>query len=289
MGSGIVVGVDPSAAGGSALRWALRDACVRQLPVTAVRAWMPSAVFGYGAAGMLMSGGDALEAETLAAEQLALAREAVAGSGALTTRSEAVLGSPAEVLLARTDAELLVVGTRGAGTLSRLVLGSVSSAVLHHATTVVVVVPELPEPVGPPERVLVGYDHSASALAAVRFAADHARRHGAALVPVHVREQLWVEGAAGDRVEDPLAARQLLQDPSLRAALDTAGLDLDDVHPQVVPGQAADRLTSMVTPRDVLVLGARGQRGFARLLLGSTSTQCAQHAVCPVVVVRARP
>ena len=289
MESGIVVGVDPSGAGGSALRWALRDAGVRQLPVTALRAWMPSAVFGYGAAGMLMSGGDAQEAETLAAEQLELAREAVAGSGALTTRSEAVLGSPAEVLLARTDAELLVVGTRGAGTLSRLVLGSVSSAVLHHATTVVVVVPELPEPTGPPERVLVGYDRSASALAAVRFAADLARRHGAALVPVHVREQLWVEGAAGDLVEDPVAARQLLQDPSLRAALDTAGLDLDDVHPQVVPGQAADRLTSMVTPRDVLVLGARGQRGFARLLLGSTSTQCAQHAGCPVVVVRARP
>jgi len=253
MESGIVVGVDPSAAGGSALRWALRDAGVRQLPVTALRAWMPSAVFGYGAAGMLMSGGDALEAETLAAEQLALAREAVAGSGALTTRSEAVLGSPAEVLLARTDAELLVVGTRGAGTLSRLVLGSVSSAVLHHATTVVVVVPELPEPTGPPERVLVGYDHSASALAAVRFAADHARRHGAALVPVHVREQLWVEGAAGDRVEDPLAARQLLQDPSLRAALDTAGLDLDDVHPQVVPGvpdtgDAAGQATSRSVP-----------------------------------------
>ena len=287
--SGIVVGVAQDAAGASALRWAVREGCARGVPLTAVRAWMPAAMGAYGLAGTLLSSGDGLEAESMAAEQLDLALEQVAGSDSLVSRSQAVLGSPAQVLLdVGADSELIVVGTRGEGALSRMVLGSISSAVLHHARTVVVVVPEQPAEMATPERVLVGFDHSVAAVAALRVAANLARRHGGVLVPVLVREQLWVEGRDGTP-DDRVVARQLVEQAAVRAAMEAAGVDSHDVHPRVVLGQVAEQLTAMASPRDVLVLGSRGCGGFAGLLLGSTSTQCAQHAVRPVVVVRADP
>ena len=57
------------------------------------------------------------------------------------------------------------------------------------------------------------------------------------------------------------------------------------VEPEVVTGHAGAVLLEMTRPGDVLVVGSRGRGGFRGLLMGSTSTQCAQHATCPVVVV----
>jgi nucleotide-binding universal stress UspA family protein len=55
----------------------------------------------------------------------------------------AVTGDPAEELVrASHDADLLVVGARGSGSFARLLLGSVSSKVTHHAACPTVVIPD---------------------------------------------------------------------------------------------------------------------------------------------------
>ena len=52
------------------------------------------------------------------------------------------MGIPSqELLIAAKDADMLVVGSRGAGGFARLMLGSVSSQVTHHARCPVVIVP----------------------------------------------------------------------------------------------------------------------------------------------------
>jgi nucleotide-binding universal stress UspA family protein len=57
----------------------------------------------------------------------------------------------------------------------------------------------------------------------------------------------------------------------------------------VAEGSAAQVLIHAVAETDLLVVGRRGHGSFTNLLIGSVSQQCAQHASCPVVIVRGRP
>ena len=190
----IVVGVDPSTACRKALASALREALFRGAEVVAVRAWTPlSFALSYPIASVVteLEQEVAAEAKTLAEEQLKLAVDAVPGADAVPRHALAVHGPAAQVLVeAAREAMLLVVGSHGHGALSRAVLGSVSSPVLHHAAGPVAVVPASAE-VGPSvQRVLVGVDHSAQSRDALRSGIEEASLHDAPLVPVHVHQHV---------------------------------------------------------------------------------------------------
>ena len=56
----------------------------------------------------------------------------------------------------------------------------------------------------------------------------------------------------------------------------------------VAEGPAGQVLVEAAKEADLLVVGSRGHGGFAGLLLGSVSQQCAHHASCAIVIVRRR-
>lgn len=148
----VVVGVDGSAASDAALLLAAREAQLRSAVLCVVAAHDVGAVaFSYaGGFDMGMEIGPLEDGLRLAAETLVKdATDTVATrlpGAPVEVRTTVARGRPSQVLLeAATGAELLVVGARGAGAWARLVLGSTSSEVVHHAHLPVLVVPSPPE------------------------------------------------------------------------------------------------------------------------------------------------
>jgi nucleotide-binding universal stress UspA family protein len=138
----VVVGVDGSAAGRRALIWAFEEARLRGLRLRAIGVvqlhLVALSVPGYPYAD------ETYINELVAAAREELAKE-VAEAGAdypgVEAEVEAVLGTPAETLVEASEgAELLVVGSRGRGGFSGLLLGSVSQQVVSHAHVPVLVV-----------------------------------------------------------------------------------------------------------------------------------------------------
>jgi nucleotide-binding universal stress UspA family protein len=142
--------------------------------------------------------------------------------------------------------------------------------------------------------IVVGVDSSEGAKAALRFALDEAALRRATLRVVHAWQFGYI-GASGIQGFAPVAGADL-SDLRRRAEIALDGV-LHEVAPAangvvverlVVEGAPATVLVDESRHADLLVVGSRGHGGFTGLLLGSVSQQCAHHAECPVVIVRAR-
>jgi nucleotide-binding universal stress UspA family protein len=141
--SGILVGVDGSGHSQRALDWAIREAVVRHAPLTVLTVNQVPASAWTGAP-VTYPQDESTEAQLSRAAQDAadksLAQLGESRPASVTVRS--VTGSPAAALIsASSDADLIVVGSRGAGGFTRLLLGSVSTQVAHHAHCPVVIIP----------------------------------------------------------------------------------------------------------------------------------------------------
>jgi nucleotide-binding universal stress UspA family protein len=141
--SGITVGIDGSGHSSRALEWAAKEAVVRHAPLTVLTVHSVPQSGWTGNPVVLPQDSDDLRKEQHAAEELTAKVTGHLGEAqpaSVTVR--AIIGFPAQELIdASREADILVVGSRGGGGFGRVVGGSVSSQVVHHAHCPVVVVP----------------------------------------------------------------------------------------------------------------------------------------------------
>lgn len=285
----IVVGVDGSSGSAAALRWAAAEARRRGASLTAVHAYIRPLAY---------TGTDANMAEFEPerhdrAEQVldhALEDEADALAG-LEVRRVLQDGQVARALIdAAAMADLLVIGTHGAGGFEGLLLGSTAEHCARHAPCTVVLVPD--QPATDTGRIAVGVDGSMPARAALAWAVEEAALRDAAVDLVSVYEPYRAHGPYGADYMDVVSPgwRQRFHHAAAQTAAEAvADLPTPPVTPMEVhieAGHPSSVLVEWSQRADILVVGSRGCGGFHGLLLGSVTRQVLHHSACPVAVVR---
>jgi nucleotide-binding universal stress UspA family protein len=192
---------------------------------------------------------------------------------------------PALVDLSK-EAEMMVVGARGLSAISRRLVGSVSSGLVHHAHCPVAVIhdedPLMPTPAMAP--VVVGIDGSPASEAATAIAIDEASRRGVELVAVHAWSDYGAYALPGVTWSDMQKdAEEILAE---RLAGWQERYPDVTVRRVVVPDRPAHQLLEQSESAQLTVVGSHGRGGFAGMLLGSVSAAVAESARMPVIVAR---
>lgn len=142
----------------------------------------------------------------------------------------------------------------------------------------------------PESRVVVGVDGSESSRQALRWAAFLATATSSTVQAVTAWQPLsangWAVGYATVAVPDYWDPAADAEKVLVETVDQVFGADRPPLLETVVrEGTAARVLLELSADARMLVVGSRGHGGFAGLLLGSVSSNCAEHAVCPVFVV----
>lgn len=289
VGAPVIVGFDESAASVAAVHWAAAEASRLGSDLTVLSACDPPVQ--PAGAGETRPDSDARNLSRAAAGRGAdLARSSSPGG---VIAAVGVVGGPAGELVARSSATgLVVVGRHRRSALQAAALGSVSFAVALHARCPVVVVGEGAERhPGLSWPVVVGIDGSRPALAAVALAVDFARSWQA---PLHVVSAWRSPVTWQDEQADPFVVESATQPwvSLAHAAVDEAIVQVRAVAPEltvtgtVIEGRADDVLVEQSRHAGLVVVGSRGQGGFAGLMVGSVSHGVMRRSASPVVVVR---
>jgi nucleotide-binding universal stress UspA family protein len=254
-GKPVVAGVDGSASGLVAARFAAEEAVLRDCPLRVVHGfvWPAYHVPKYA---------------DLRRDAERIVREAVAAASALAPRSlvsgHVVDGEPGAVLRVECRTAALAVLSPSDPAHHRAAVDSVVEYVAARTRCPVMVAHPVRQTGGP---VLVGVDGSADSAAAVRFAAFEAAARDTDLVAVHVERG---EGDADGPLSNALAEAQ-------RAAGHVK------VQQRWIRGDPRETLVSESATAQLVVVGARGH---FRTLLGTVSYALLRNAHCPVAIVR---
>jgi nucleotide-binding universal stress UspA family protein len=280
----VVVGVDGSAGGRQALRWAAAEAVRRGGRLCVVAGYRTPWPHAHAAAGRDRTPLAQLRAEDIVAEAVADAHAAAPG---LEVSGLSVHGAPVPVLIAAAGGAPIVVGHRGHDGFAGLRPGATGLQLATHAPGPVVVVRgDADADRGP---VLLGIDGSPGAEPAVALAFRTAAERGCGVLAVRAYQipvPKWREPV--DPLDFDLERLQAVEYVSLRGAV----APWRDKHPDVPVetvlrcGDPAEVLVAMSAQARLVVVGTRGHGGFTGLLLGSVGQKLMYHAHCPVLIAR---
>jgi nucleotide-binding universal stress UspA family protein len=291
----IVVGFDDSPASRRALMWALHTAEGRGAEVLLVNAAMtfPPILAGHWT---YVASPREIATEAGAAALRAGSLLAAGIAPEVTVSTMLVEDSPAAGLLRVLDgAAMAVVGSRGLGGFTELLIGSTSLKLATHAPCPVVVVrDEAPGSESGPEagRIVVGVDDpeqtSSDALA---FAFDEATSRRTGLTVLHVWQEPYFDlPGRGAPVPTHIQLEEFQSGQRESLAAQLAGWQEKypdvDVKLEVLIHNPAGALVAASTGAELLVLGSRGHGGpHSVMMLGSVTHAVLHHAHCPVAVV----
>ena len=136
--------------------------------------------------------------------------------------------------------------------------------------------------------IVVGVDGSGHSRRALERAAAEAVAHGAPLTVLTIHQAVRdVYGSASNYSDDAALTAKAKEAAQAETdqVLATLGSQPASVTVTAVHGLPVDELIKASQGADMLVLGRRGFGGFARLTMGSVTSQVAHHAHCPVLIV----
>jgi nucleotide-binding universal stress UspA family protein len=210
--------------------------------------------------------------------------ERIEEAGSRVAKAHLVMGREADVILdlgEQIGAGLIVVGSRGLGQVKRLLVGSVSENIVHHAKCPVLVV-RGGAGAWPPRRVVIGDDLSEEARGAAKLGVTLGKLLEVETLLVHTYEGMPLHPEtlpqADRELYEAMVEEHLKQ---VEPAFEGRAAELADahgVHPQVrvVPGESAQVLSEVAEEGggpSLLVVGSRGMGASERMLLGSVSTK----------------
>lgn len=278
----VVAGLDGSDSSLRAVEWAAVEAERRGAVLRLVHAELPLPADVLDLTGMARN--------ALHDEAMAWVRKAVAAAQEVAPAVEidvhVKVSTPAWLLEQESRAAaLVVVGSRGLGGFTGLLLGSIAVALAGHAKCPVVVLRGEGNELGP---VVVGVNGSPENWFVLDRAFEEAEVRGVALVAVHawrpplatarIAESVGVVWSELDTVREALVAQRLASCADRHPGV--------EVKRHVVHGSAAHGLVERAAGACLLVVGSRGTGGLSGMLLGSTSQTVIRYAPCPVLLVR---
>jgi nucleotide-binding universal stress UspA family protein len=297
-----VLGSDGSDCARHAASWAVQHAPGRAHTIRIATAWNIPSVPSLAPMGPATPTWDVRAVERAAtAEAEAGARRVRAGLGldpdagtdeaaAINVEIDVREGPTSSVLIdAAHEAALLVLGSRGLGGFSRLVLGSTSTQCATHAPVPTAIIP-LEAPLLTARRMVVAFDGSENSMTALRWAIGFADPEAVIecvmvwdVTPIVVGADQFFFPEASDLARERFD--HLVEQVVEEVAAAHPGLNQPRIEHNFIEGRPRTELARVAEDADLLVMGARGHGAIGAAILGSVSTWLLHQVRRPMVVV----